>query len=238
MAEAGAPAQRPSHDEIVMGACPVVVGGVLVEGVGARLKAIKPHGCRRALGVRELALPLQCLGMLVSMAGCLNPSLPAFATSSAANHAPEVTFSPLPGPAPIDILNGRGCPADGPSTVGVIDVHDDDGDPITVRFDIAFEVADGVPVRNELRESPPLPVLEGGTYPVGELTRISTNRDALAQFLPLGEQEGKTQLIEARVTDGRFVRTADGNIDVAEGALVYMSWATRVLDVPDCAVNP
>jgi hypothetical protein len=175
---------------------------------------------------------------MMSSLGCLNLTLPAFETSVAGNHAPEVSFLPFPGPVPIDIQNGRGCPANGPSALAVVDLSDQDGDAITVRFDILFSLDDGTAVRNELRESPPLQPLASGGYPVGELTRISTNRDALAQSLNLTEQEGKSQLIEARVTDGAFVRTADDGIAVTEGAsLVFMSWQTRVLAVPDCEVG-
>jgi hypothetical protein len=169
--------------------------------------------------------------MSLTIPACLNVVPPATGESAVDNHAPSIEIFPPPGPVPFQIPNGAGC-LGSVERLGVTALDDADGNTLTARFDIVFLI-DGELVRDELRQSPPIPVLDNGTYAAGDVTSIPFNRNFFAQRIDLNRQEGLTQLVELRVTDGAFERNADGNVSVTAGsAEVFFSWPVTVVPPP------
>ncbi len=146
------------------------------------------------------------------------------------NHVPVVEVFPPPSFEPLQALVGDAC---SPRTFTIDPLQDADEDILTVRWDILLK-RDERPARVLLRESPPIPPLDSGEYPLTALTTLSLDRALLGARLGDLDQQmdplnNRTQLIELRVSDTGFVADENGDpVADGDGGVVFHSWMVKL----------
>ncbi len=148
------------------------------------------------------------------------------------NHVPVVEVFPAPSFEPLQADVGEPCL---PRTLTINALQDADEDILTVRWDVLLK-RDERPVRVLLRESPPIPPLDSGEYPLTELTTLTLDRTLLGARLGDLDQQmdpllKRTQLIELRVSDTGFVADENGDpVADGDGGVTFQSWMVKLTE--------
>jgi hypothetical protein len=175
--------------------------------------------------------------LMLAASGCFNPTCIG-EVQPRENHVPVVEVQPDPSFEAIPVDLGADCFT---TELRIDALNDDDGDTLTVRYDMLLQRRVGSPpARVPLQLGPPIEPSSEGDYPLNAFTNLKIDAALIERAvgsLPDDPNVADTQLIELRVSDNGFVADAAGVPVVPEGGgLFFSNWLVR-LSEGDCPVG-
>ena len=176
---------------------------------------------------------------MLAATGCFNPTCIG-EVQPRENHVPVVEVQPDPSFEPIAVDLGADCFT---TELRIDAMNDDDGDTLTVRFDMLLQRRVGSPAaRVPLLLGPPIEPDDDGAYPLNFFTTLKLDAaliEAAVGSLPDDPNVADTQLIELRVSDNGVVNnTAGVPVVGAGGGLFFANWLVRLQEADCTGGNP